>query len=213
MNYISFAINICIVLLVLFSVITMFLGIDFMKKEGTLEVKGIEMFRFFTIDSNVLMGISSLIMVVAQLSVFLGYKNDIANYVYIIKLMGTSAVMLTFLVTVFFLIPQYKNPMVLFYNSNLFFHLIIPILAFISFVFFEKTESISLINTLFGVLPTFLYAIYYIEEIYKHLDNGKVSQYYDFYNFTFGNIKLMPISGIIVLIISYLISLLLWLFN
>lgn len=213
MNYISFAINICIVLLVLFSVITMFLGIDFMKKEGTLEVKGIEMFRFFTIDSNVLMGISSLIMVVAQLSVFLGYKNDIANYVYIIKLMGTSAVMLTFLVTIFFLIPQYKNPLVLFYNSNLFFHLIIPILAFISFVFFEKTKSISLINTLFGVLPTFLYAIYYITEIYRHLDNGKVSRYYDFYNFTFGNIKLMPISGTIVLLISYLISLLLWLFN
>lgn len=210
---VSLIINISIFLLVLFSVITMYCGIDFMKKEGVLEVQGKEMFRFFTIDSNVLMGLCSLIMAFYEFLFLTGKIEILPTFIFTIKLMGTSAVMLTFLVTIFFLVPQYKNPKVLFYNSNFFFHLIVPILACISFVFFEKTNTIHFVYTLYGILPTFIYAIYYVIEIYCHLDHGKVSKHYDFYNFTFGNIKLMPISASVVLLISYLITLSLWILN
>ncbi len=209
----SLIINIAIVIMVAFSLYAMYVGFNFMGKRGAMEAMGSEMFRYFTIDSNILMGICSLIMAIAELMVALGCLNEMPSLIYIIKLMGTSAVMLTLLVTTFFLAPQFKNPIILFYNSNLFFHAIVPILAFVSFVFLEKGTDLPLSSTIIGALPTMAYAVYYVKGIYRHLKDGKVDKHYDFYNFTGGKKEMTPIAAVVVITIAYLISILIWFLN
>ena len=209
----SLIINVAIVIMVAFSLYAMYVGFNFMGKKGEMEALGNEMFRYFTIDSNILMGICSLVMAIAETMVILGYSNELSPVIYTVKLMGTSAVMLTLLVTTFFLVPQFKNPIVLFYNSNLFFHAVVPILAFVSFVFVENGINLPLSSSIIGALPTMIYAVYYVEEIYRHLDNGRVDKYYDFYNFTGGKKEMIPVSATVVIVISYLISLMVWFLN
>ena len=61
---ISLIINIIIVLIVIIGNIFMFTGIKFMPGGSLLEVSKIEMFKFYTVDSNILIGIISLIFII-----------------------------------------------------------------------------------------------------------------------------------------------------
>lgn len=207
---ISFLLNCAIVLMAAFSFIAMFIGWDFMGKKGQLEAPGVEMFKYFTIDSNVLMGVCSLIVLCAQIPVLLGKATALAPLFYGIKLMGTSAVMLTLLVTVGFLTPKSHHPEKLYYNSNFFFHLVIPITAAISFMCTEHADTLPATAALVGIVPTAVYEIYYIWNVMTHLKDGEVDRDYDFYNFLGGNKNLAAIAAIIILVISFGISLLLW---
>ena len=48
-----------------------------------------------------------------------------------------------------------------FMNSNLFMHLITPLLCIISFIFFEPAK-LSFVESFTGICPMILYAFYYI---------------------------------------------------
>jgi len=207
---VSLILNILIVAMELFALAAMYFRWDFMGKAGELEGPGKRMFRYFTIDSNILLGLCSLIMAVAEIRVLSGTSASLPAWVYGVKLMGTTAVMLTFLVTVCFLVPQFEKPMSLFYNSNLFLHLIVPLLAAVSFVFTEPTDVLPFGAAAVGVLPTVLYGIYYVGQIFTHLADGKPDKKYDFYNFLGGKLRRAPIAIIAVLAVSFLLSLLLW---
>lgn len=210
---ISLILNLLIVLMVSFASVAMFVGWHFMGRVSDLRDEGFKMFRFFTIDSNIVMGICSLIVTYGEYEVLAGKKEILSPIYYVIALIGTSAVTLTFIVTVFFLAPQWKKPIVLFYNSNFFYHLCVPIVSIITFIFFEKTKEIPLNSVILGVLPVTIYGIYYVINVFTHLDNGKVSKKYDFYNFVNGKKEVAGIAAIVILVVSYLISWLLWLVN
>ena len=98
-------------------------------------------------------------------------------------------------------------------NSNLFFHLIIPVLSIICFIFFERNNKINYKYTFYGIVPTFLYGIGYLTNILLHMENGFVSTSYDFYWFVQNGVITSVIVGPIIFLISYVISLLLWRFN
>lgn len=216
MNYsvlISFILNCLIVFMVLFSFAAMFCGWNFMGKTGELESTGLSMFRFFTIDSNVLVGVCSIFMACAELRVLVGTTAELETWVYVIKLMGSSAVMLTLMVTIFFLAPNEEKPMALFYNSNLFFHLVVPIVAGISFAFAERTDSLSFGYAIFGAIPTFLYAFFYLINVVTHLTEGKPDRKHDFYNFLDGKTARIPAVIVVILSVSYGLSVLLWWLN
>ena len=76
----------------------------------------------------------------------------------------------------------------------------------------EKTDM-NFINTIYGVIPTMFYAVFYVEEILRHLKDGKVDKYYDFYNFTGGKKEMVGVAAVVVTGISYLISILIWVLN
>lgn len=214
--YMSLFINIIIFLLVVIASIIMFTGFRFMfGHEVALESTKLGMFRFFTVDSNIFMGIIAFVFSINEILFLKGKIKKIKLKYYILKLMATSAVALTFFVVFAYLGPitEYGVGSLLM-NSNLFFHLLIPVLSMINFLVFERTTIIKFKYSFFGVLPTALYALYYLINILIHTKNGVVSPVYDWYWFVqFGGVRTALIVAPIIFIISYLISLVLWRVN
>lgn len=210
---ISFVLNIIIFVLVVFATISMLVGFKFMGEELVLTATKMEAFKFFTVDSNILMGITSLIFAILEYRIITKKEKKISSKLYTLKLVSTVGVMLTFLVTTCYLAPfLVDNFFILFKNSNLFFHFIIPVISLITFVFFEHAD-IKFKDTFWGVLPVSLYAIFYILNILTHIENGKVLPQYDWYFFAQGGLIQTIIVFIFMHIFTYLISLCLWFLN
>lgn len=208
---ISIFINILIVLLTIFASFMMFTGFKIMEAEYLLESTSLSMFRFFTVDSNILMAIVSFIFAVEEIKVLKNVKSEISTKMYILKLAATTAVSVTFITVVAYLGQIVEGGIiVLLMNSNLFFHLIIPVLSIITFIFFERTNKLKLRTAFFGVLPTLIYAIYYLINVLVHMENGKVSPLYDWYFFVQGGMHQIFIVFPLMLFASYIISLSLW---
>ena len=159
------------------------------------------------------MGISALLFAISEYKVITKREKNISKKMYIFKLIATTGVMLTFLVTALYLAPiVVKDFWRLFKNSNLFYHLVIPILSFIAFVFFEHTD-IERKYTLWGIIPIFIYAIFYVGNILLHLENGKVLPNYDWYFFAQGSLMTTIVVFILMHIITYVICLIIWFIN
>lgn len=198
----SFYLNILIVVLTLFATISMLTGFTFMDEEKLLTATRIEAFKFFTVDSNVFVGIAALIFAVYEYK-----KKQIPRFVYLLKYIGTLGVTITFLVTLLYLGPFYGEGLInLYKDSNFFFHLVIPVLSFISFIFYEKSDKIKFKDTIYSLIPILLYAAFYVINVLTH---GSAREY-DFYNFTVGGRVPITISLLIVFVIIYLIDLLVY---
>ena len=163
----------------------MFADIKFMKGEfEVLESSKLGMLKFFTVDSNIFMGIVALIFAIDEYKLLKGKIESISKFKYILKLMSTTAVGLTFFTVFLYLGPIASDGIYsMLLNSNLFFHLIIPVLSMINFILVEKTTQIKQINCFVGVAPSFVYATAYLINVLVHMDNGKVSPMYDWYYF------------------------------
>jgi len=209
----SLILNCAIVLMVAFGLVTRLLRWDFMKTNEPMEGKGAAIFRFFTTDSNIFAALASLIMAVSEAAVLRGRAEALSPAVCIIKFAATSSVTLTFMVTVCFLTSQVEKPLSLFHNSGLFFHLLVPIAAIISFVFTENGGALPFGVTVCGALPAVIYGFYYMARVLTHLTDGKPDREYDFYNFLNGKKERVPAAMAVVFLASYVFSVLLWLGN
>ncbi len=207
----SFILNIIIVILVLITCTSMFVGFRFMPDQTLLELNGTRMFKFYTVDSNILIGIVSFILAIFEYKLLKGKIDKIPESVYILKMVGTAAITLTLIVTLFFLAPLYGF-YAMYNNNNLFFHLIIPLLSIFSYVLYEKHDC-KYKYSFFGIIPMFIYSIYYITNVLIHLDNGGLTFKYDFYGFLRGNINNIYIVIPFIYVIMYLISLVLIVLN
>ncbi len=210
---ISFYLNIFIFILVLIATIIMLTGFQFMGEDLVLTATKIEAFKFFTVDSNVLMGITAIIFALYEHK-YIKNKEKIPTFMYVLKLVSTTAVVLTFLTTTFYLAPFVPSGFFsMFINSNLFFHFIIPLLSLVTFMFFENTNVIKFKYTFLGIIPTFLYAIFYLINVLLHIENDKVSYTYDWYGFAQGGTNTIVFTFSFMLIITYVICAIIWLFN
>ena len=128
--------------------------------------------------------------------------------------MATTSVGLTFFTVVAYLGPISKGgiPSMLM-NSNLFLHLIIPTTSIVVFVFFERNEKIKFKHVVLGVIPMLIYAVCYLTNILIHMENGKVSPKYDWYWFVQNGVWTAAIVVPIMIVITYVISLILWICN
>lgn len=205
----SLILNIVIVLLTIFASIIMFTGIKLTRGAAPLlETSKIGMFKFFTVDSNIFMGLISLLFIIKTLK-----NKEITKNMYILKLMSTTSVTLTFLVVFLYLGPISKDGIKsMLQNSNLFFHLIIPVLSIITFIKYEKT-NLKLKDTIYGIIPTIIYALFYTTNVLIHTNNGKVSPIYDWYWFVQNGVKQAIIVLPLIILITYAISLTLYKLN
>lgn len=170
--------------------------------------------KFFTVDSNILVGVAALLMAISQYRVMKGTKEKVAPWLYTLKLVATVSVVITMLVTVFYLgfvVPTgYLSS---FQGSNFFFHLLVPVLSVIAFVLFEKTDCIAFKCNFFSFIPLVLYGIYYAVSVLTHMENGVVQPGYDWYQFFKLGAKSMLIVYPFFLGFSFLISYILWKLN
>lgn len=211
---ISITLNFIISIFVTIATIFMMKGIYFMGEESSLTESGIGLFKFFTVQSNVLMGIIAFIFVLVEICVITGRIKEMPTTLYILKLVFTVGVVLTFLTTALYLAPYAEHGYFsMFKNSNLFYHLIVPILSAITFIFFEKTDKIKFKYVCIGVVPMLLYGIFYTINVLMHTENGQVMPRYDWYGFVAGGIISIIIVFPVMLLVTYLISFGLWKYN
>ena len=202
----SMIFNFIIFVIVILGTIFMITGFKFMSSVGNLTSTGLEAFKYFTVDSNIVVGLVAFIMFIYELLYLRKRIEVIPQFVYILKHIGTVGVILTFIVTLFYLAPLLGFKFLFLYqNTNLLFHLIVPILSFISFVFFEKTK-IDFKYTFYGLSTMLLYGIFYIGNIIVHLDNGVVNSKYDWYGFMKIGLLSIFIVVPIMMVITYFIS-------
>ncbi|MBO7662137.1 MAG: hypothetical protein J6U01_02075 [Clostridia bacterium] len=183
---------------------------------GPLDGPNYESLKYYTVDSNILMGIAALVAAVAQWRVMKGKAREVPRWTLVLTLAGTVSVTLTMLITIFFLGPTIGRVygfFSLFANSSLFLHLINPVTAIFVFLRYERSDRIPFRLTPLAILPTVLYAVYYVALTLQHITNGAVEAGYDWYGFFAFGIDIWWLVVAVILLITYGITLLLWRLN
>lgn len=198
-NTVSLFLNALNFALVLISILWFFSGAG-STGGGNMRTGGTGCFRFFTNDSNILCALVSLAMIPFNIRSIRTGKPSIPRSMTILKYIGTAAVTLTMAVVVVFLGPT-QGYGKMYSDVCLELHLICPLLAIISFCFFERTNSLTRRDALFALLPTFLYGTTYLILV---VFAGK---WPDFYGFNIGGY--WPVAYIALHLFTFLLALLL----
>ena len=146
-----------IVVMVVIGTIIMFRGA---ADETGLTASGLYNLKYFTVLSNEFCGIVMLIDIIRE---FLG-KNGVSK---LIKYMAVTSVGLTFSIIAFFLQPMYRE-LNMYKGGNLFFHLIVPVIAMAEFILFEKDdrdETLPFRYTFIAAIPSVIYGFGYLINI------------------------------------------------
>lgn len=205
---ISCVLNILMAAAVLYALLTMMLG---RGPGGALTGTGLRVFRFFTVDSNVLLMLAAAAYAVSDIRVISGKAEDVPEVMYIIKLTATVSVSVTMLVTVFFLAPlSARGFWSLFMGSNLYFHLLVPLTAVLTLILTEKRAPVAREKVMYCLIPTAVYALCYAANLFAHAENGKVDRMYDWYGFVQNGLDTWPLPVIVMLVVTLLAGVGLW---
>ncbi|MBR3226315.1 MAG: Pr6Pr family membrane protein [Atopobiaceae bacterium] len=182
------------------------LAFDRLADQRMLVSRGKESLRYFTVLSNLLSGMVSAIYASAPL-----WTGEVPSWLLTLKLMSTTAVMLTFLTVVLLLRPAHGF-MGMFVGGNFWLHLVLPLLAAIDLCLFVPVWQLPWTCTLWAILPTLLYGIGYLRGVLLHgaEQNGVI---YDFYGFLRWGRDRIPIVMAGMLLFAWVISLGLYFFN
>lgn len=208
----SLIFNIIIFILVIIGIIFMTCGIKIMGEDIVLSNSSIEAFKYFTVDSNLFMGIVAIIFAYYDYLIITKKKKEIPTSLYAFKHLATTSVLLTFAVTVCYLAPFSEYEFLAFFrNSNLFFHLIVPILSVIVYVLYEKKNQDGKIVK-YGLIPMAIYSVFYISSYLIHLGSDSIKDY-DWYHFFQNGVIGSIISIVLVLLVTFILSYVLWIYN
>ena len=174
-EYIELAFSLLILITAIIGTVMMFTNTE---SSTGLMAAGLENLKFFTVLSNIFCGIVAAV----RLVFFLLRKCLPIIY----KMMAASAVGLTFLIIAAFLQPLYPD-LNLYERGNLYFHLIVPLLAMAEFLFIRTKEKIPFKYTLYSAALALAYGTFYLVNI---LINGvgtwpKTNDWYGFLNWGF----------------------------
>lgn len=127
---------------------------------------GIYCFKYFTVDSNVLCALSSLVWLPFGFrEMFTGRK--IPHAVNVLRLSGTAAVTVTFLGVMIILGPP-QGYRYSFLRENLFMHLLVPVISILSLTLFERPKDLRFHSALAaGIFPA-VYMVFYVCLLEKH---------------------------------------------
>jgi len=212
---ISFIINILISILTINAIIMCIMGFKFMSGyEPYPELLSVPIYNYYTVQSNVFMGIVSFVFANREYQIFKGRKKEIPLLYYNFKMVATVAVSLTFFVVfAIFGFMSRGGHIPLLRNSYLFFHLIIPVMSILNFVIFEKTNKIKFKHIFYALIPTFLYEIYYTINLLVNMKNGAVSLNNDWYSFAQNGLLRTILVVPMMLCITFGLSWVIWKLN
>ena len=188
-------VNALVVLLMILAVLLMFFG-----ELGVLASTKWSSFKYFTVQSNVFAGVSSLLSFI-----YLLRKNkEYPGWLVVVKLTSAVSVGITFLVVMTYLGAVYGYPL-LFNNANLFLHGIIPVLALVSFALFEPKMPIKFKMNFYSLLPVTLYGIAYLINVAVKNDYGNYKGA-DWYAFGTYGLGIGILCLFILIVVSFLLS-------
>lgn len=200
-NILSLVSNVLIIIGVVWSVAFYFYHDD---GSGNMLAKGAQCFRFFTIDSNILVAISCAIYLYFNILRCMGKEIQTPLWVKVFRYVAVNSVAVTFFVVLFFLAPmvvitQGLSPWYLYEDNCIILHALAPMLAMLCVILFEKEDRIEKKYTYFSFTTVTIYGIiYFICVVFAKV-------WPDFYSFTFdGRYYLSPIAAICVFGMAYL---------
>lgn len=144
--------------------------------QGNMEVMGATCFRYFTVLSNVLLAVTSVFVLIFNMKSIKSGKEEMPLWASTCKLVGTTAVTVTFLTVLVFLGPTQGYDK-MYDDIGLYLHLINPLLAILSICFFNGGFKIPASLASLGVVPTAVYGAVYAVMVLI------VKKWEDFYGF------------------------------
>ena len=171
-----------------------------------------DIFKYFTVQSNVISGAVSIAFAVYAVMLIKGKIGEIPGFLYILRLLATTSVSLTMITVLVYLGPLFGYVFML-SRYNFFYHLLLPLLAIVSFLFFDITDKISFKQTFIALSHFGVYAIVYLSLVLTHIEDGAVPAAYDWYSFTYLGINAAFIIAAVLLVVTYAIAFGLWKVN
>lgn len=177
-NILSLVSNFLIFVLTAYSVVSFYIK----GGDANMKVRKEKCFEYFTVDSNILAAVASAVMIVFNIMSFSKGGFTAPGWALVFKLVGSTAVGLTFIVVVTMLAPfAERGYFSLFEGTSFFMHFLTPVLAILSFVLFESGTKIGYINILFALIPTLIYAVvYFIMVLIVGEEKGGWNDFYGF---------------------------------
>ena len=116
-----------------------------------------ELFYYFTIDSNVLLGVAALLMAIVDIAMLAGKK--VCRFVQVLKLIGVVSTLITALVVLIYFYLIEKQPIDFLYDLkyNLYLHAVIPVLGLFSFILENEPRMKAWKYAFFGMIGPVLY--------------------------------------------------------
>jgi hypothetical protein len=158
-------------------------------RHGALSAEGLQSLRYFTVLSNLLQG---------GVSIACLFRPDVGRWKYV----SAVSVALTFFVVLLLLGPAYGYDS-MYIGANLWFHLIIPILAMANFLIVDREGTFSLRDSLFTLIPMLAYSLFYVGNL---LANGVREN--DWYGFAKHGPQSAVAAFLIILGLNWIIALL-----
>lgn len=201
-NIIDLVLNLLIVLSTVWAVrLYYIMGPDALGSVGSKSLK------YFTTDSNILVAMAALVMMLFNIARIIKPEIAIPKWVSVFKYAGTSAVTLTLLTVVLFLGPVFAMQggiqayFHMFEGNTFALHFSTPVLAIISLIFFERDNRFELGDCLIACLPSYIYSFVYFTMVVC------LKKWNDWYNFTLGGkYYMVPVALVVMYLATYAIS-------
>lgn len=158
-----------------------------------------EFSKYFTVQSNFVLGIVALVALPMDLLLILGKIKASPLWTRILLYAASVGTTITMLTVIFFLGPTmgYGN---MYNDANLFMHLLTPLFGIARVIFFEK-EHLHFSATFIGVIHMMVYGVFYLSNIV--VNNGYGTLQYDWYGFGAGGLGLGILALFIMVLVAY----------
>ena len=141
---------------------------------------GIRTFCMFTVDSNILAGLTMLLCIPYTIDGLRTGYYHLPNWVVVLMHVSVTAVSLTFLVSLCILSPV-KGFVLIFTGSRFFLHGLCPVLSIVTFCCFIKSHLIRLRESFLALIPVFIYAmVYLVMVVFIGEERGGWNDFYGF---------------------------------
>lgn len=169
--------------------------------KNPLVESGVDSYKFFTTDSNILAAISSLVLIPFEIQILRGKREKLPHAAIVLKYVGMTSVMLTMLTVLVLLLPLYGADFMLL-GTSFYMHLAGPLAALVTFLFLETDSEVSIPETFLTLIPPALYgAVYLTQVVFIGEENGG---WMDFYTFNRGGYWYVTVA--VILTVVYIIA-------
>lgn len=182
---------------------------------GSIQNHGsvLESMVYYTQDSNLFLGITSLLYVIALARILRKKATQIPFWIRRLRYFSICCISVTLFVVLLILAPMAKPlgglKWILFTDAMLYQHLLSPVIAIAAFLLLEKSPELRFKETFYALIPTLIYAAV----IYPLNIAGIVDGPYPFLQVGNMSLGMSVLWFFIVLFLSYALAFLMWLCN